>query len=67
MADLAEVNAALADQTQAIKDLEAAMPGPPAATATDLENIKLGIEANTALIRGIDIPGGGPAADDYRR
>lgn len=57
MATLAQVNAALAEQTQAIHDLEAAMPGPPAATEADLENVLKGIQDNTALIREIDVPG----------
>jgi hypothetical protein len=57
MATLAQVNAAIAEQTQAIRDLEAAMPGPPAATEEDLENVLKGIQDNTNLIREIDIPG----------
>jgi type II secretory pathway component PulM len=61
MATLAEVNASIAAQTQAIQELEAAMPGPPAATEDDLENVNKSIEDNTAEIRRItaESPGGG--------
>jgi hypothetical protein len=57
MATLAQVNAAIAEQTQAIRDLEASMPGPPAATEDDLENVLKGVQDNTNMIRAIEIPG----------
>lgn len=61
MASLADVHAALVVQTQAINDLAARIPGPPAATEADLENVKKDIEANTALVVNMPIPGpGGP-------
>ena len=60
MASLADVHNALAVQTQAIRDLEASLPGPPAATESDLDGVVASIEANTALITNMDVPGGGP-------
>jgi hypothetical protein len=57
MATLAEVNASIVAQTQAIKNLEASLPGPPAATEADLENVKKGIEDNTSLIANMNVPG----------
>jgi len=57
MASLADVHAALAVQTEAINELAASMPGPPAATEADLDGVKAGIEANTALIVNMDVPG----------
>jgi hypothetical protein len=71
MATLAEVNASIAAQTQAIQDLETAMPGaPPAATEADLTNVKKGIDDNTEYIRQLtlDAPGGGkPMSADTKK
>jgi hypothetical protein len=55
MASLADVNASLATQTQAITDLAGRIPVPvpPAATEADLDAVKAAIDTNTASIAAL--------------
>jgi predicted PurR-regulated permease PerM len=63
MATLAQVNASLQAQTEAIQDLEDRIPPPAAATEEDLNAVKAQIDQNTASINSI-LPAAGTQSAD---